>query len=105
MAGKAPEITMEQRMAALRRAEEVKAERKALLERVRGGETGAEEAMASEVARRMRLRTLLLAVPGIGPVYADRIMGEARVAGGRRVGGLGIRQRAVVLELVKRYGL
>ena len=42
----------------------------------------------------LRVREFLLSLPGLGPARADRTMGELGIAASKRVGGLGVRQRA-----------
>jgi guanylate kinase len=42
----------------------------------------------------MRVRELLMSVPGMGPTRADRVMERLGIAASKRVGGLGVRQRA-----------
>lgn len=44
------------------------------------------------IASRLRVRQLIQAVPGYGPVRAQRLLTEAKVHPKRRVGGLGARQ-------------
>ena len=56
-------------------------------------------------AATLRVRELLRSIPSLGPVRADRVMHELRIASSKRVGGLGGRQRVDLSDyLAKRQG-
>ena len=88
-----PNITPEQRAAALAAAARVRSERAALKCRLVGGELPLSAAMAAPCAARMRVYQLLRALPGVGNVRTDQIMRELHIDRNRRVAGLGCRQR------------
>lgn len=92
-----PNITAEQRAAALEKAARVRSERAALKCRLVGGETTLSEAMAEPCAARMRVYQLVRALPGIGNAGTDRIMRELHIDRDRRVAGLGCRQREALI--------
>lgn len=94
-----PVFTAEQRRANLEKAAEVRAARAELKRRMKSGEVGLEEAMADPLAQRMRVREFALALPGIGLAKADEFMMRAAIAPGKRMGGLGARQREALLAL------
>ncbi|MFJ4517449.1 integration host factor, actinobacterial type [Streptomyces sp. NPDC088816] len=105
-----PNITAEQRTAALTKAAEVRRARSALLSEVR--EQGV-EALTSVLAQGddgdqaalgLRVLRLLRALPGIGPVRARRLMEHLSIPENRRVRGLGVNQRAALLEAVSAQG-
>jgi len=52
----------------------------------------------------MRVSWLLEAVPGIGPVRADRIMESVGIARSRRIQGLGERQRTALIAVLEERG-
>lgn len=55
----------------------------------------------------LRVRELLMSIPGLGPTRADRAMQQLGIAASKRVGGLGVRQRAKLgdwLEARERRG-
>ena len=53
----------------------------------------------------LRVRELLMSIPSLGPTRADRAMDQLGIAGSKRVGGLGVRQRAKLRDyLVLREG-
>lgn len=78
-------------------------ERASLRERVASGGLSLSELfdMDSMAARGMRVDYALRSVVGIGPARAASIMETARVAEGRRVGGLGRRQREAILNILE----
>lgn len=45
----------------------------------------------------LRVSWLLEALPGVGPIRAERLMGDLGIASSRRIQGLGDRQRTALL--------
>lgn len=101
-----PELTDEQRMGNLKRAQQARRERAATLDDVRSGRTKGEDVIAAVQEHRAtlavgqtRLRTFLLACPGVGKATAERVMrGMPR---GRRLDGMGRHQAERVADAVK----
>lgn len=96
-----PELSAEERaaaadaaLAARRRRAEIKAE-------VSSGRLTLAEVMAMSdsdpAVAKLRVSDLLAALPRIGPVRAEAIMGTLAIAPTRRVRGLGERQRRALL--------
>jgi guanylate kinase len=54
--------------------------------------------------RSLRVRDLLVSLPGIGPARAEAIMGSLRIASTKRLGGLGTRQRAALADWLAARG-
>ena len=89
-------------------------ERKQIRDQLRQGSLSLAQALAQdgEAARGMRLVTVVRALPGIGAATAARLLREAGIDGGRRVGGLTAGQRerlvaavvAIHAELAARHG-
>ncbi|MES1169321.1 MAG: integration host factor, actinobacterial type, partial [Leifsonia sp.] len=46
----------------------------------------------------LRVRELLMSIPTLGPTRADKAMDQLGIAASKRVGGLGVRQRAKLRE-------
>ncbi|MBX3309475.1 MAG: guanylate kinase [Cryobacterium sp.] len=46
----------------------------------------------------LRVRELVSSVPGLGPVRSARILAELGISESKRVGGLGVRQRAILRD-------
>ncbi|GAA4869300.1 MULTISPECIES: integration host factor, actinobacterial type [Saccharopolyspora] len=96
-----PQLTEEQRAAALEKAAAARRARAELKERLkRGGTTLAEvldTADKDEVFGKMKVSALLEALPGVGKVRAQQIMERLEIANSRRLRGLGERQRKALL--------
>lgn len=69
----------------------------------------AESAWAGEPAApeaTLRVTDLLKSVPSLGPTRTERVMAELGISPAKRVGGLGVRQRAVLRDyLARREGV
>ena len=97
-----PQLSEEQRAAALARAAEarrVRAETKELLKT--GTLTFAEllkRAAEDELIGGIKVAALLSSMPGTGKVKAKRLMEKHEIADNRRLRGLGERQRAALLD-------
>jgi DNA uptake protein ComE-like DNA-binding protein len=95
-----PTLTPEQRSAALQKAAEVRKERAAVLEDLKHQRRSLPDVLEgdSTVVGKTKVRRVLEALPGVGKVRAGQIMEELQIADGRRVQGLGPRQRQQLLE-------
>ncbi len=95
-------LTEEQRSAALKKAFDARVERaEAKTDLKSGKKTLAEvlaEADASEALQKMKVYDLLRAIPKVGDRRAEAIMEEVGIAMSRRIRGLGVHQRAALLE-------
>lgn len=104
-----PNLSSEERAHALELAIQARRRYAALKARVKSGELTFTDAMDEEDAKRILVTSLLQSVPGIGASKAVVIMRLYRIPKGRRVGGLGIRQREALVALErngwKRSGL
>jgi len=99
---KPPQISDEQRQAALQKAAQARtkrAEMKALLQ------TGSlslpdvfDEAESDDIVAGTKVYPLLVAMPGMGKVKAMRLMEQCQIADNRKIRGLGVRQRECLLE-------
>lgn len=91
--------TEEQLAEAVRRSCESRAQRAAFKRALKAGEIGGvAKALEDECAKRIHVSEFLRSLPGIGKVTAQRLMVELEIAPNRRIGGLGVRQRARLLE-------
>jgi transposase len=102
-----PELTSEQRAAALQKAGEVRRERAVIKQRLKRGTMSAPEALAAgrndDVIGKLRVTMLLESLPGIGKVRAAQIMKQVGIAPTRRIQGLGELQRAALLAELGYY--
>jgi len=96
-----PELTPEQRAAALEKAAAARKARAELKERLKRGGTNLKQVLkdaeTDEILGKMKVSALLEALPKVGKVKAQEIMSELEIAPTRRVRGLGARQRAALL--------
>ncbi len=97
-----PDLDPEQRRAALAKAADARRERAEVKQQLKAGATtlGAvlDAAAGSEALAKMRVSEVLESLPAVGPIKAERIMEELRIARSRRVRGLGPRQRQALLD-------
>lgn len=97
-----PELTEEQRAAALEKAAAARRARAELKDRLKRGGTNLKEVLASadsdEILGKMKVSALLEALPGVGKVRAQQIMERLEIAPSRRLRGLGDRQRKALLS-------
>ncbi|HSL57347.1 MAG TPA: integration host factor, actinobacterial type [Acidimicrobiales bacterium] len=96
-----PQLSDEQRQAALAKAGEARRARAELKERLKMGSlTFAEllEADGDDIVGKMKVLAVLESLPGVGKVKARRTMEEIGIAETRRVRGLGDQQRKALLE-------
>ncbi len=98
-----PQLTDEQRRAALEKAAEARRVRAEVKELLKTGSLSLDDvfvrAETDELVAGTKTYAILVSMPGVGKVKAKRIMEEYGIAESRRIRGLGTRQRAVLLEL------
>jgi len=96
-----PSLTPEQRQAALDKAAASRRERAAVKNRLKHSGASIAEVLAegerNDVIGKMRVSDLLQAMPGVGKVRAQQIMGRLNIAESRRVRGLGVNQVAALV--------
>lgn len=97
-----PKISEEQRAANLRKAAEARRARAELRGRLKRGEVPPTSVLDSSdpAALRLPVRAFLESLPGIGKSKAARIMDELEISDGRRIQGLGVRQRKALADRV-----
>ena len=95
-----PQLTDEQRKAALAKAAQARHERAELREKIKSGKVSLESVLESDdpIASRMKVSTLIESLPGYGKAKAAKIMDELGISASRRVKGLGARQREQLIE-------
>jgi hypothetical protein len=96
-----PQLTPEQRTAALEKAAAARRTRAELKERLKRGGTTLPQVLADaendEALAKLKVSALLEALPGVGKVRAAALMEQFDIAPSRRVRGLGERQRQALL--------
>ena len=93
-----PQLTPEQRAAALEKAAQARAARAEIKARLKMGSMSLQEALDSNDpnVEKIKVVALIEALPGVGKVKARRLMEEIGIADNRRVQGLGTQQRAAL---------
>ena len=99
-----PQLTDEQRKAALEKAAAARHARAELREKIKKGEVSLEEVLNSDdpIANRMKVTALIESLPGYGKAKAAKIMDEPGISSTRRVKGLGARQREQLIEALSK---
>jgi len=96
-----PTLSPEQRAAALAKAAEVRKARAELKEKLKKGELTLAElldkAENDDVIGKLKVSSVLQALPGIGKVKAVQTMEKLKIAESRRLRGLGEQQRKALL--------
>ena len=96
-----PDLTDEQRQAALKKAAEARQKRAELRAKIKSGDMSFADVMAQSddpIVARMKVSTLLESLPGYGKAKAAKIMELVDITESRRVQGLGARQREALME-------
>lgn len=95
-----PQLTPEQRAAALVKAGEARAARADIKARLKMGSMSLLEALDSDDPNvgKLKVVAMLEALPGVGKVKARRVMEDIGIADNRRVQGLGAQQRSALLD-------
>ncbi|MEW6152518.1 MAG: integration host factor, actinobacterial type [Actinomycetota bacterium] len=98
-----PELSPEQRQAALEKAAASRRQRAELKEKLKMGSLSLSELLdqgeRDEVVGKMKVLAVLESLPGVGKVRARRILEEVDISEARRVRGLGANQREALLKL------
>jgi S13-like H2TH domain len=100
----APERSLDQRMEALRRANQIRSRRAQLKRDLKSGQTSIQTVIANppEFVMTAKVFDMLMAVPKYGKVKATRFLNTCRISQGKTIGGLSDRQRTELLELLHR---
>lgn len=97
-----PNLTPEQRAAALEKAAHARQIRAEIKNRLRYSGLTIREvleiAKTNEIVAKMKVFDLIGSVPGIGKVTAEEIMNRLEIARSRRIRGLGPKQAAALIE-------
>ena len=97
-----PQLTDEQRQAALAKAAEARRARAELKEQLKMGSLSLKELLdrspETDIIGKMKVVAVLESLPGVGKVKARRTMEEIGISETRRVRGLGDQQRASLLK-------
>ena len=96
-----PPLTEEQRRRALEKAAIARRKRAELKEQLKRGSTSLKDLLGrtdDEIVGKMKVSTVLEALPDVGRVRAQKIMERLEIKPSRRMRGLGQKQRVNLLE-------
>lgn len=98
-----PERSLNQRLDALQRANEVRSKRAALKRDLKSGRQSIDRLLESppEWLETAKVMDMLLAVPKYGRVRAGKILAQCRVSASKTIGGLTPRQRAELVQALR----
>ncbi len=100
-----PQLTPEQRQAALKKAAEARKARAEIKEKLKMGRISLKELLdkgaSDEMIGKMKVVSVLESLPGLGKVKARRMMEEIGISDTRRVQGLGANQKEALLKETK----
>ena len=101
--GSPPTLTAEERRAALAKAAESRKIRATFKSEVKSGARSWVDAFNSDnqAIRKMRVKELLLSLPGYGEVRATTLLERAGISTARRIQGVGRSQYELLLRLLK----
>jgi hypothetical protein len=99
-----PARTHDQRMKALKRANEIRTRRAKLKRDLKAGKAKIETLLLDppEYVMSAKAFDMILAVPKYGRVKANRILGQCRISPSKTIGGLSERQRAELVSQLRR---
>jgi hypothetical protein len=94
-AAAAPERSLDQRMDALKRANDIRTKRAKLKRDLKGGKVNIHTLLLDppEYVETAKVFDMLLAVPKYGRVKTNRILNQCRISPSKTIGGLSQRQR------------
>ena len=96
-----PELSLEQRQAALEKAKAARVRRAEVREELKSGKLTLQEVLDMKddpVVGRMKVLTLIETLPGFGKARSLKMIKELGIAESRRIKGLGDRQRKALLD-------
>ena len=97
----APVRSLDQRMEALKRANDIRVKRAQLKKDLKSGDVSIEEILRDppEFVSTAKVFDMLMAVPKFGRVKAARLLNQCRISQSKTVGGLSDRQRQELIDL------
>ena len=99
-----PERTHDQRLRALRRANDIRTRRAQLKRDLKAGKTSVDGLLMDppEWVMSAKVFDMILAVPKYGRVKANKILSQCRISPSKTIGGLSQRQRAELVQMLRR---
>ena len=100
----APERSLDQRMEALKRANEIRSARAQLKRDLKAGRRSIHDLLLEppEYVETAKVFDMLLAVPKYGRVKVNKVLQLCRISPSKTIGGLSQRQRAELVSMLRR---
>jgi hypothetical protein len=100
----APERSLDQRMEALKRANDIRTQRAQLKKDLKGGRVKIQTLLLDppEYVQTAKVFDMLLAVPKYGRVKTNRILNQCRISPSKTIGGLSERQRNELVNQLRK---
>jgi S13-like protein len=100
----APKRSLDQRMEALQRANDIRSKRAQLKRDLKGGKAKIQTLLLDppEYVMTAKVFDMLLAVPKYGRVKANRVLNQCRISPSKTIGGLSERQRGELVSQLRR---
>jgi hypothetical protein len=100
----APERSLNQRMDALQRANEIRSRRAQLKRDLKGGRVSIQTLLLTppEYVETAKVVDMLMAVPKYGRVKANKVLVTCRISPSKTIGGLSARQRDELVAALRR---
>ena len=100
----APERSLDQRMEALKRANDIRTARAKLKKDLKAGRSNIHAVLLDppEYVMTAKVFDMLLAVPKYGRVKANKILQTCRISPSKTIGGLSDRQRAELVGMLRK---
>ena len=99
-----PQLTDEQRRAALKKAVETRQKRAELKKRIKAGQVSLNQVLddvSNPIVAKMKISALLKSLPGVGKARAQKLMVKIGIDESRRIQGLGSKQRVALEDELK----
>jgi hypothetical protein len=100
----APERSLDQRMEALQRANDIRSKRAQLKRDLKGNKVKIQTLLMDppEYVQTAKVIDMLMAVPKYGRVKTNRILNQCRISPSKTIGGLSERQRAELVSQLRK---
>ena len=100
----APERSLDQRMEALRRANDIRTKRAKLKRDLKAGKVKIQTLLLDppEYVQTAKVFDMLLAVPKYGRVKTNRVLQHCRISPSKTIGGLSQRQRTELVQQLRK---
>ena len=98
-----PQRSLDQRLDALRRANEIRSLRAQLKKELKSGALSVEKVISEpkDFVLTAKVFDIIVAAPKYGKVKATRLLNQCRISQGKTLGGLSTRQREELVDLLK----